>query len=132
MRSLLISLGAMLIAGQAYAQQPPAMPDFGSFTPFVQSTSCTPLSVIEKVAKKMVPMKSEAMRFVQGLYVATPPLSTKLPPGDKLVIALNDKIAMAVITDGKMACIKFPLPLPMLAMVIGVDKGDKTHAGEDM
>ena len=64
------------------------------------SPKCVPVAAIEAVAKDYRPVSQETYRFIQAIYVAIPPISHELPPGDKAELATDGNQVIAFLTDG--------------------------------
>ena len=80
---------------------------------------CVPLSAIQSVSKVM-DLTAEQFEFVRALYVAIPPVSKTLPPGDHAVVASSDgSVMVALIAQGQ-ACARFLAPDFIQAMLIQV------------
>ncbi len=90
---------------------------------------CVPVSKIGSVSR-VTKLTPEQFQFVRALYVAIPPISRALPPGDSAVVASADGKAMvALIADGK-ACARFLAPDFILSMLAQVGKGENGTMGE--
>ena len=64
-----------------------------------------------------------------ALYVALPPVSRTLPPGDKAIMANSgDAVMLALVADGQ-ACARFLAPDFIKAMLIQVGMGETGHIG---
>ena len=82
---------------------------------------CVPLSAIQSVSKVM-DLTAEQFEFVRALYVAIPPVSKTLPPGDHAVVASSDgSVMVALIAQGQ-ACARFLAPDFIQAMLIQVGR----------
>ncbi len=80
---------------------------------------CVPLSAIQSLSKVM-DLTAEQFEFVRALYVAIPPVSKTLPPGDHAVVASSDgSVMVALIAQGQ-ACARFLAPDFIQAMLIQV------------
>jgi hypothetical protein len=72
----------------------------------------------------------EQFQFARALYVAIPPISRELPPGDSAVVAsAGGKAMVALVADGK-ACARFLAPDFILSMLAQVGKGQNGTLGE--
>jgi hypothetical protein len=90
---------------------------------------CVPVSKIGSVSR-VTKLTPEQFQFVRALYVAIPPISRELPPGDSAVVASADGKAMvALVADGK-ACARFLAPDFILSMLVQVGKGENGTLGE--
>ena len=66
---------------------------------------------------------AEQFQFVRALYVAIPPVSHTLPPGDRAVmLSSGGSVMLALVSDGK-ACARMLAPDFIQAMVIEVGQG---------
>jgi hypothetical protein len=71
----------------------------------------------------------DQFQFVRALYVAIPPVSRKLPPGDRAVMASSGGAVMvALVADGQ-ACARFLAPDFIQAMVVEVGQGMTASLG---
>ena len=87
-----------------------------------QAPQCVPVSAIKSVST-VTDLTPEQFQFVRALYVALPPVSRTLPPGDRAVIATSGSDAMvALVADGQ-ACARFLAPDFIQSMLIQVGKG---------
>jgi hypothetical protein len=90
---------------------------------------CVPVSDIASVSRltKLTPAQ---FQFVRALYIAIPPVSRELPPGDSAIVASADGKAMvALVSDGK-SCARFLAPNFILSMLAQVGKGENGKIGE--
>ena len=112
-----------LSAGPAKAQ------DAGALEAFVspESPQCVPVSEIAKVAK-VATLTPEQFQFVRALYVAIPPISHRLPPGDHAVLAIaGDNAMVALVGDGA-TCARMLAPDFLVQMLVQVGEGDSGKA----
>src|SRR5271157_96507 len=71
---------------------------------------CVPVSAIQSVSK-VTDLTTEQFQFVRALYVALPPVSRKLPPGDHAVMASSrGSVMLALVADGQ-TCARFLAPI---------------------
>ena len=71
----------------------------------------------------------EQFQFVRAFYVAIPPVSRSLPPGDHAIMAISGgDVMLALVADGQ-ACARFLAPDFIQAMVIQVGEGQTGHIG---
>jgi len=90
---------------------------------------CVPVSDIASVSRltKLTPAQ---FQFVRALYIAIPPVSRELPPGDSAIVASADGKAMiALVSDGE-TCARFLAPHFILSMLVQVGKGESVKIGE--
>jgi hypothetical protein len=80
---------------------------------------CVPVSAIRSVSA-VRDLTAEQFQFVRALYVAIPPVSRTLPPGDHAVMASSGgAVMLALVADGQ-ACGRFLAPDFIQAMLIQV------------
>jgi hypothetical protein len=80
---------------------------------------CVPVSVLQSVSK-VTDLTAEQFQFVRALYVAIPPVSRTLPPGDRAVMASSGgSVMLALVADGQ-ACARFLAPDFIQAMLLQV------------
>jgi hypothetical protein len=80
---------------------------------------CVPVSAIRSVSE-VRDLTTEQFQFVRALYVAIPPVSRTLPPGDHAVMASSGGVVMlALVADGQ-ACARFLAPDFIQAMLMKV------------
>jgi hypothetical protein len=90
---------------------------------------CVPLSDIASVSR-LTKLTPQQFQFVRALYIAIPPVSRELPPGDSAIVASADGKAMvALVADGK-TCARFLAPDFILSMLVEVGKGENGTIGE--
>jgi hypothetical protein len=90
---------------------------------------CVPVSQIGSVSH-LTKLTPEQFQFVRALYVAIPPISRQLPPGDSAVVAsASGKSMIALVADGK-ACARFLAPDFVLSMLVEVGKGKVGMIGQ--
>lgn len=129
----LAGLGGLGIRSQT--AQNPAAPDIGQeagvFSQWLspEAPACVPVSKIGSVSR-LTKLTPEQFQFVRALYVAIPPISRELPPGDGAVEAsAGGKTMVALVSDGK-ACARFLAPNFILSMLAKVGKGENGALGE--
>ena len=96
----------------------------GAFDKWLNSDApeCVPVSAIKSVST-VTDLTPEQFQFVRALYVAIPPVSQKLPPGDHAVMASSGGAVMvALIADGQ-ACARFLAPDFIQTMLVQVGQG---------
>ena len=107
-------------------------PEVGVFDKFLRpdGPECVPVSEIQSVARTTA-LSPAQFQFVRALYIAIPPVSRQLPPGDSAVIASADGKAMiALVTQGGVACARFLAPDFILTMLAQVAKGETGSSGQ--
>ena len=105
--------------------------DAGVFSQWLTADApeCVAVSQIGSVSH-VTKLTPEQFQFVRALYVAIPPISRELPPGDSAVVAsANGKSMVALVSDGQ-ACARFLAPDFVLSMLAQVGKGEVGMIGE--
>ena len=90
---------------------------------------CVPVSQISSVSH-LTKLTAEQFQFVRALYVAIPPISRELPPGDSAVVASADGKSMIALVSGGQACGRFLAPDFILSMLVQVGKGEIRVIGD--
>lgn len=117
------------------AQVVTSTPDYGQaggvFSQWLNSQAprCVAVSKIVSVAH-MTKLTPQQFQFVRALYIAIPPISRELPPGDSAVIATADGRSMIALVSGAEACARFLAPDFVLSMLTQVGKGETEAAGD--
>jgi hypothetical protein len=89
---------------------------------------CVPVSDIASVSH-LTRLTPAQFQFVRALYIAIPPVSRELPPGDSAILAsAGGKSMVALVTHGE-TCARFLAPNFVLSMLAQVGKGEN-GAGE--
>lgn len=90
---------------------------------------CVAVSKISSVSHvtKLTPQQFE---FVRALYVAIPPISRQLPPGDSALLASAEGRSMIALVSGGETCARFLAPDFVLSMLSQVGKGENEVAGD--
>ena len=88
-----------------------------------------PVSQIGSVSR-LTKLTPEQFQFVRALYIAIPPVSRELPPGDSAVVASADGKAMIALVAGGQACARFLAPDFVLSMLVQVGRGEIGMIGE--
>jgi hypothetical protein len=105
--------------------------DAGVFSQWLAADApeCVPVSQIGSVSH-VTKLTPEQFQFVRALYIAIPPVSRQLPPGDSAVVAsASGKAMIALVSDGQ-ACARFLAPDFVLSMLVEVGKGEVGMIGE--
>ena len=133
------SLGGLGINAQTSpvqtAQVVNSAPDYtqeaGVFSQWLTSTApqCVAVSKIGSVAH-VTKLTHEQFQFVRALYIAIPPISRALPPGDSAVIASANGHSMVALVSGGETCARFLAPDFVLSMLTQVGKGETEAAGD--
>jgi hypothetical protein len=92
------------------------------------SPRCVPVSEFKAVST-VTELSSAQFQFVRALYVALPPISHTLPPGDHAVIATAGGSSMLALVDGMESCARFLAPDFILSMLDEVGRGENGHVG---
>jgi hypothetical protein len=90
---------------------------------------CIAVSKISSVSH-VTKLTPEQFQFVRALYIAIPPMSRQLPPGDSAVVASADGLSMIALVSGGETCARFLAPDFVLSMLNQVGKGENETAGE--
>ena len=93
------------------------------------TSSCVSLGNLKDVAS-VVQLDPAQFNFARGLYVAVPPVSKHLPPGDHALLAVAPSSAMVAIIDEDKTCARLLLTPAALEEIMAVGRGDITHAGD--
>jgi len=93
-----------------------------------ESPQCVPVSAFKSIST-VTDLTSEQFQFVRALYVALPPMSKQLPPGDRAIMASADGDVMLALVDGEEACARFLAPDFIQEMLIKVGEGKVAHIG---
>jgi len=105
--------------------------DAGVFSQWLTADApeCVPISQIGSVSQ-VTKLSAEQFQFVRALYIAIPPVSRQLPPGDSAVVAsASGKAMIALIADGQ-ACARFLAPDFVLSMLVEVGRGEVGMIGQ--
>jgi hypothetical protein len=114
-----LAVGCLVSSAPVFAAGGP-----GAFDKWLDSDApeCVPMSAIRSVSN-VRDLTPEQFQFVRALYVAIPPISRKLPPGDRAVMASSGgSVMLALVADGK-ACARMLVPDFIQAMVVEVGRG---------
>ncbi len=105
--------------------------DAGVFSRWLTADApeCVPVSQIGSVSR-LTKLTPEQFQFVRALYVAIPPVSRELPPGDSAVVASAGGKAMIALVAGGQACARFLAPDFVLSMLVQVGRGEIGMIGE--
>jgi len=135
----LVGLGGVGIHGQTpqvqTAQQVLNIPEYsqqaGVFSQWLSpdAPQCVSVSKIGSVSR-LTKLTPEQFQFVRALYVAIPPISRDLPPGDSAIVASADGKAMIALVSGNEACARFLAPDFVLSMLVRVGRGENGTIGE--
>ena len=89
---------------------------------------CVPVSEFKAVST-VTDLSPAQFQFVRALYVALPPVSRTLPPGDHAVMASSGGAVMLALVDGVEACARFLAPDFIQSMLNQVGEGQNEHVG---
>jgi hypothetical protein len=125
-------IAAALAAGCLLSSTPvfSADADAGAFDKWLSpdAPECVPVSGIKSVAT-LTDLTPEQFQFVRALYIAIPPISRKLPPGDHAIMASSGGAVMvALVADGQ-ACARFLAPDFIKTMLVEVGQGMTVGVG---
>jgi hypothetical protein len=119
------ALSTALVAGVgAHAE------DAGVFDKWLsqEAPECVPVSAFASVST-VKDLSRDQFQFVRAFYVALPPVSRTLPPGDHAVMATAGGVTMLALVAERQACARFLAPDFLQAMVIQVNEGQTTPIG---
>ncbi len=119
------ALSAVLLTGFGAQAQ-----DAGVFDKWLNQDApqCVPVSAFKTVST-VTDLTPDQFQFVRALYVALPPVSRTLPPGDHAVMATADGVVMLALVADEQACARFLAPDFIQAMLIQVGEGQVVHIG---
>jgi hypothetical protein len=125
-------IAAALAAGCLVSSTPvfSADADAGAFDKWLSpdAPECVPVSAIKSVAT-LTDLTPEQFQFVRALYIAIPPISRKLPPGDHAIMASSGgDVMVALVADGQ-ACARFRAPDFIKTMLVEVRQGKTVGVG---
>jgi hypothetical protein len=105
--------------------------DAGVFSQWLTADApeCVAVSQIGSVSH-LTRLTPEQFQFVRALYIAIPPISRELPPGDSAVVASAGGKYMVALVSGGQACARFLAPDFILSMLTQVGKGENGMIGE--
>ena len=90
---------------------------------------CVPVSQIGSVSR-LTKLTPEQFQFVRALYIAIPPVSRELPPGDSAVVASADGKAMIALVSTARPARGSWRPDFVLSMLVQVGRGESVKIGE--
>ena len=134
----LAGLGGFGISAQTTpvqtAQVVATMPDYsqeaGVFSQWLDpdAPQCVSVAKISAVSR-LTKLTPEQFQFVRALYIAIPPISRALPPGDSAVVASANGRSMIALISGNQACARFLAPDFVLSMLAQVGTGETEVVG---
>ena len=135
----LAGLGGFGISAQTTpvqtAQRVTGAPDYsqeaGVFSQWLDPDAprCVSVSKIGSVSR-LTELTPEQFQFARALYVAIPPISRELPPGDSAVVASASGRSMIALISGNQACARFLAPDFVLSMLAQVGRGENGAVGD--
>ena len=104
--------------------------DAGAFDKWLSpdAPACVPLSAIKSVAT-LTDLTPEQFQFVRALYIAIPPISRELPPGDHAIMASSGGAVMVALVADDQACARFLAPDFVKTMLAEVGEGMTVKVG---
>jgi hypothetical protein len=90
---------------------------------------CVPVKEIGSMSR-VTKLTPDQFQFARALYIAIPPISRQLPPGDSAVVASADGKAMVALVANGETCARFLAPDFILSMLDKVGKGETGVVGE--
>jgi len=125
-------IAAALAAGCLVSSTPvfSADDDAGAFDKWLSpdAPECVPVSAI-KSAATVTELTPEQFQFARALYIAVPPISRKLPPGDHAIMASSGGAAMVALVVDDQACARFLAPDFVKTMLVEVGQGMTVEPG---
>ena len=78
---------------------------------------------------KIIAMIREYLLFYTSTYVAIPPVSHELPPGDKAELATDGNHVNAFLTGGSQTCARFLVPDFLIQVIKRAEGGKSSLSG---
>lgn len=104
--------------------------DAGVFDKWLNQNAPECVSVKEfQSVSTVTNLTPDQFQFVRALYVALPPVSRTLPPGDHAVMASAGGVVMLALVSDDQACARFLAPDFIQAMLAQVGEGHVIHVG---
>jgi hypothetical protein len=135
----LVGLGGVGIHGQIAqvqtAQQVVSAPDYsdeaGVFSQWLtpDAPKCVAVAKIGSVSR-LTKLTPEQFQFVRAFYIAIPPISRELPPGDSAMVASASGRSMIALVSGGEVCARFLAPDFVLSMLAQVGRGETEAVGD--
>jgi len=121
-------LAALPTGARAQAQTPNQ--NAGVFEKWLNQSApeCVPVKEFQSVST-VINLTPDQFQFVRALYVALPPVSRTLPPGDHAVMASADGVVMLALVSDEQACARFLAPDFIQAMLVQVGEGQVIRVG---
>jgi hypothetical protein len=76
-----------------------------------------------------IELTPEQFQFVRALFVAIPPVSHQLPPGDRAIMASSKGKVLVALVSGDKLCARFLAPQYVTDMIIKVGEGEIAQPG---
>jgi hypothetical protein len=93
-----------------------------------EAPQCVPVTTFKSIST-VTELTTAQFQFVRALYIALPPVSRKLPPGDHAMMASSGGVVMlALVADGQ-ACARFLAPDFIQDMLVQVGEGRTVKIG---
>ena len=123
------------LAALAFLSSPaPAFAEAGAFAEWLSGDQpeCIPLAAVTNATDDSILLNGDQFQFVRALFVAIPPVSDQLPPGDRAALFLDgaNKSVMVGIIDRDWVCARFTAPDSLVNLIIEVGKGEVVRAGQ--
>ncbi len=96
-----------------------------------ESPTCVPIAALKSIAT-VIDLTPEQFQFARALYIAIPPVSRSLPPGDRAIVAQAGDSAMIAIVDGDLSCARYLAPDFVQTMLMQVGEGENGVVGDAM
>ena len=118
-------------SAQVVAAAPDTSQEAGVFSQWLSpdAPQCVAVSKISSVSH-VTKLTPEQFQFVRALYIAIPPISRQLPPGDSAVVASASGRSMIALVSGGQTCARFLAPDFVLSMLSQVGKGENEAVGD--
>ncbi len=115
----------MALCASFFARAQDDSEDAGVFAKWLtpDSPECVPVSKIGSVSQ-LTKLSPDQFQLVRALYVAFPPVSRSLPPGNSAVMTRANGKAMIAIVSGAQACARFLAPDFIQTMLMQVEQGE--------
>jgi hypothetical protein len=123
-RFAIAALGAAFLCGSALAADAPKKTLHELFD-VLHDGGCTTIARVRE-AGAVIELTPEQFQFIRAFWMAIPPISRTLPPGDKAFIARDaEETAVGLIdsTDGAV-CAVFPTPDWMQVLIDQIGRGE--------
>ena len=101
--------------------------DAGAFDKWLSpdAPACVPVSAVATLTD----LTPEQFQFVRALYIAIPPISRELPPGDHAIMASSGGAVMVALVADDQACARFLAPDFVKTMLAEVGEGMTVKVG---